>query len=161
MKPVAGGGGIPMPPELRETFESMKWDISPHGPRLDVIKDEAPEQKHSGHGVRIVQGQNAEWYQRFAGQFTANRRKEKVRCRRVHDTLVKRRYIHEVIERWLKNGTSQSKYAEALIEAAEFEQERLADEEAFWQEQMEKMDSEPQECQEETVPPDWEDDVPF
>lgn len=66
-----------------------------------------------------------------------------------------------MIQRWLKNGTSQSKYAEALIEAAEFEKERLAEEEAFWLEQEEKMASEPPQRQEEPVPSDWEDDVPF
>jgi len=149
--------GTPMPPELRSTFESMVYDLGPNGQRLEIEKREAPDQRHSGHGIRVKTGENAEWYRMFAGMFTAGRKKP--RTKGFHDTLVKRRDTRQIMERWLKNGTTRSRYAEALIECAEFENERMAEEEEFWQEQLDAVDAEG-----EIIPPsndEWDDDVPF
>jgi len=99
--------------------------------RLQVGLAVAPEEAHSGHKIRVVDGTNPEWYQELCAKYlSTNRKNRKKRNGKKHDdTKIKRRRIIEALTLLSQGRMSRSIYAEDLLELArdleeEWEEER-------------------------------------
>lgn len=160
---ICEGEMIPVPEHLKETLKGMLSDLDgPAARRLDVVlvPSEYPEIASQGGMIRHVQDQNAEWYRELVGLHTANRAKP--RSRKVHDTLLKRRNIRDILANMLKRGYTNSFYGQDILNVAEKERVRNQERED-WEEQQaaayrERTASrEPGSDEEED---DWWDNVP-
>lgn len=120
-----------MPEELRQVIESMAWQVSPSGERLEVVlipSDDRCPTHQRGRMVRQVTQKNAEWYRDFVNSYEASR--STPRNRRKHDTRIKRKNVYDVLTSMLRRGYATSSYGHKLIELAREEKQRWDDLEA-------------------------------
>ena len=78
---------ICVPEELLETLEFMICDLKNNS--LSVTLGEPVEVLNLGAKVRIVDGQNTQWYREFCAAYTTNRTVTRKKSK--HDTIIKRR----------------------------------------------------------------------
>lgn len=70
--------------------------------------------ERDGGTVRAVCSENVGWYKDLCLMYPSSRKRKN----RAFDTKVKRKYIFSVLERMIKNGSSNSNYAKDLMEIA-------------------------------------------
>ena len=99
---------------LRPYLARMAADLRRN--RLDVVTAPAPVGKHAGHAVRVVQGENPEWYQKLCARHPSAR-KDLDKWRKFK-TRVKRFYILQALDALAANGETRSTYARELIAEA-------------------------------------------
>lgn len=88
--------------------------------RLDVGLATAPDPRHSGHRIRVVNGQNPEWYQELCSQYTVHRRNTRKRLgKKHHDTRIRRKRIIQALTTLHAGRGARSWYADDLLRAAE------------------------------------------
>lgn len=102
------------PKHLREALAWMRDELDLE--RLEVTLVPAPDQRHCGHMVRAVVGQNPEWYRDLLSMFPRSRRRG--RDARYTDSTLNRKDVKSVIERLLTIGT-RSQIATHLVDFAE------------------------------------------
>ena len=103
-----------LPDHCRSGLADMLSDLMEH--QLVVEALPAPEQRHSGHKVRVVVDQNPQWYQDFTARY--EKRRAKPRNRSKPDTRIYRSDMVRLLTNWLKHGYSRSSYAPELLEIA-------------------------------------------
>lgn len=84
--------------------------------RLAVGLAEAPEARHCGHLVRVVNGQNPEWYRELCEQYPSYRKHQREKH---SQTRISRKRIIKALECLVKGKGSKSWYVRDLISAAE------------------------------------------
>lgn len=100
------------PPELRAAMAELGHELKRN--RLDVVLAPAPDGYERGRMVRVVQGENPEWYQRLCKQNPSSAK----RVNRYWYTKISRYDIARQIHLLATQGWSVSKYAPFLIEEA-------------------------------------------
>jgi len=93
----------------RELFDELETC------RQEVALIPAPDQRHSGHMVRIAVSWNPDWYRDLCASYPSRRK----RARRKSDTRVKRRSILQALRRLAAGLESRSLYAADLVAIAD------------------------------------------
>ncbi len=84
----------PLTESERETAQWMADQLRHE--RLDVVLAPAPDSRHHGHAVRVVQGRNPEWYRDLCQSRTSKRKRARSR---LHDTAIQRRCVLPALKR--------------------------------------------------------------
>ncbi len=63
------------------------------GQRLRVVLVVAPEPRHSGHKIRVVESRNPAWYRQLCADYLTRRTRARQRGDKYVDTAIKRRHV--------------------------------------------------------------------
>lgn len=121
------GGVVSCPPDLEETVRWMLDELQDR--KLEVGLVSAPEEKHTGHCVRLVETTNPDWYRQLCRMYPRSRQRN--RKEKFTDPNFCRSHIKGVLSRLL-NGGSSSQYAEVLVGMAREEREEWEDRLRSW-----------------------------
>lgn len=99
---------IPFLKEMREELDREELEVC-------LAPGDNPARLQNGCMIRSVMGQNPEWYRKLCAEHP-NWNYPKRRKKR---TMVKRKYIKEVLDCAIKNADSASKYAGTMVREAE------------------------------------------
>lgn len=84
--------------------------------KIQTVIAPAPDPRHSGHGIRVVQEQNPAWYRAICKRYsTAAKRK---RNPRLPDTKVKRKRILQALDLMAAGEPTGSTFYNDLIDVA-------------------------------------------
>lgn len=96
---------------IQEKANEMLDELLRH--RLEVVLVAAPEEKHSGHKIRLVCDQNAKWYREFCALYSGTRKQgHKVRTYIHRPTVVK--HLSRIAQNL--SGAPDSIYKRRLVE---------------------------------------------
>ena len=101
-----GGGGEK--PGLADAALELLAELE--STRLDVVLVPAPDQRHSGHMIRVAQEGNCEWYRSLCDEYQSSRRRRSFKS----DTKIKRAHTVRALERIIA-GSYEGAYAERLM----------------------------------------------
>lgn len=109
---------VTAPEHLRLPLRVMLAELTHE--RLEVALAGAPDPKHCGHRVRVVNGQNPEWYRELCSRYTVRRRNRRKRLgKKHHDTRIRRKRIIQALTTLSSGRGAKSWYADDLLRAAE------------------------------------------
>lgn len=100
------------PPELRYAMLELGKELKDN--RLDVALSPAPD--GTDRMVRVVQGENPEWYRRLCRQYPSAARR--AHSKREFDTRVRRYDVATTIRVLATRGRSASQFAKFLVDEA-------------------------------------------
>lgn len=101
-----------MNPEKKVTLQCMLDELEGGG--LLVLLAPAPQQRHTGHCVRVVADENPEWYRALCAAHLSSRRRRNPRP----DTLIRRRHTLRSLRKMIAGEQAGPRYGERLLEAA-------------------------------------------
>jgi hypothetical protein len=113
-------------PVLRSMYEELRRT------RLSVVVVPAPDPKHQGHKIRVVDEQNPWWYREICSRYPSRSKSHKKNPQK--HTRVKRRNILAVLEKMVSVQRTSSSFEQDILEMAQYELER-------WEEELDQFES--------------------
>jgi len=106
-----------IPEHLVPILDEMHYELSSYRLEVCLIPGKNAEVAADGRMIRVACGTNVSWYRELCGLYPCTRGKK--RSARKDYTKIKRKYIELVLERMVRNKSTESKYGEDLLAFAE------------------------------------------
>jgi hypothetical protein len=117
------------PEQLMPVLRSMLVEL--RRTRLSVVAVPAPDPRHQGHKVRVVEEQNPWWYREICSRYPSRSKSHKANPQK--HTRVKRRRILEALEKMALCQRTASSFEQDILEMAQRELDR-------WDEEFEEFE---------------------
>ena len=114
-----------IPENLIPLLDEMLYELSTEKLEVQLVPGNDPDKTKDGRFIRAAISKNPQWYSELCENYPCTRIKK--RNDRKDGTKIKRKYIFEVLERMIRNKTSNSVYASDLLEIAKNRKEMYDD----------------------------------
>lgn len=81
---------------------------------LGVVLLPAPDKRHSGHMIRVVETQNPDWYRELCAAYPKNRARPRQRKDKYMDSLINRESVILALKK-IRMGVDDSTYTRRLM----------------------------------------------